>query len=200
MLILGDNVPYTQVTATWSGVAGLPGYTKIKFLGNLTTSECQTACQKLRDFFAANSVYIPALVRVDVSALCEHFDDDGTKTDVITASGTTSQVAGTAAGAFNEAAGAWINWVCNQFVAGRRVVGRTFMVPLGSAAFQSDGTLLTAYQTALQAAGNTLITGFPNVVIRYDRTDKTGNRFQGISTVAGVLVKDKGGVLRSRRD
>jgi hypothetical protein len=193
-------MPYTQVTATWTGVAGLPGYTKIKFLGALTTSECQTACQKVQAFFASQTVYIPALVKVDVSPLCEHFDDDGTKTDVITASGTTTQVVGTAAGAFNVAAGAWINWLCNQFVAGRRVYGRSFMVPLGSSAFQSDGTLLTTYQTALQAAGNTLITGFPNVVVRYDRTNKAGARFQGISTVAAVLVKDKGGVLRSRRD
>jgi hypothetical protein len=193
-------MPYTQCTAVWSGTAGLPGYTKIKFLGALTTSECQTATQKLQTFFAAQTAYIPALVRVDVSTLCEHFDDDGTKTDVIQASGTTTQVVGTAAGAFNQAAGAWINFLCNQYVAGRRVYGRTFMVPLGSSAFQSDGTLLTTYQTALQNAGTTLITGFPNVIVRYDRTNKAGQRFQGISTVAAVLVKDKGGVLRSRRD
>lgn len=193
-------MPYTVATATWNGTTGLPGYTKIKFLGALTASEASTALAKLRTFFAALGTYIPALVSISFSQTLDQYADNGDKTGIVTASSGQANVQGTAAGAYNAAAGAWVTWASTQFVNGRRVSGRTFLVPLGSAAFQSDGTLLTTFVAALQSASDALLTGFPNVVIYYHR-QRTGEPLQeGISTVAAAVIKDKGGVLRSRRD
>lgn len=190
---------YTVVTSRWT-IAGVQrGYTRIKYLGELTTSECSTAVGKNKSFFEGLVSYLPANVSVAHDSLCEHYDDFGEKQDVVTAGTGQANSVGTGAGAYPNGAGAWINWVASQFVAGRRVVGRTFLVPLYTSAYQNDGTLAAAFVTALQGLGTTLITGFPNVVIRYDRTDKKGTRFQGTSTVQAVNVKDKAGILRSRR-
>ena len=192
-------MPYTVVTSRWT-IAGVQrGWTRIKYLGNLTTSECSTAVAKNKNFFEGLVTYLPANVSVAHQSLCEHYDDDGTKTDVVTAGTGQPNTVGTGSGAYAAAEGAWVNWVSSQFVAGRRVVGRTFLVPLYTSAFQNDGTLAAAFITALQGLSNSIITGFPNLVIPYDRTNKQGQRFQGVATVAAYDIKDKAGVLRSRR-
>jgi len=193
-------MPYTNVTAVWTGASGLPGYTKIHFLGALTSSEVTTAEDKVRAFFASMSVYLPAIVRVDVQQLAEIFDDNGDKTGTVSGSTVPVQVAGAASGAYSQATGAWVNWVTGQYVYGRPVRGRTFLVPLGSSAFQSDGTLITGFISALQTAANTLLTGFPALVVQYNHHRAGQPTSSGIATVTAATIKDKAGVLRSRRD
>jgi hypothetical protein len=171
----------------------------MKWLGALTASECSTALAKQRAFFGDTGTYLPANVSINHLGICEHYDDFGEKTDEVTATTVPPPNAGSGSGAYNVAAGCWINWKTGRFIAGRAVVGRTYLVPLYQAAFQNDGSLASAFITSLTTAGQNLITGFPSMVIYYDRTDKKGTRFQGTTNVTGVDVKDRAGVLRSRR-
>jgi hypothetical protein len=93
-------------------------------------------------------------------------------------------------------------------VNGRRVVGRTYLVPLGNTpVFQTDGTLNDTFRNAVIANGNSLNNGSPQHVVYYNRggpsdppkpTDKP-HTF-GWQTVTACTVPDKAGVLRSRRD
>jgi hypothetical protein len=193
-------MPYSVVTAVWTGAAGLPGYSKLKFNGQLTSTEATEACNKTRAFFAALTTYLPVAIHVKVQQVLDIYDDEGQKTGLVTATSDPADVVGVAAGAYNQAAGAWINWRTNVFANGSRVTGRTFLVPTASVAFQSDGTLLGSFVIALQAAGDALRTGSPTLVIPYHRFLKDGTEVFGVPPVAAVSVTDKGGVLRSRRD
>ncbi len=54
------------------------------------------------------------------------------------------------------AAGACINWRTNTVHRGRRIKGRTFLVPLRGAAFEDNGTLSNATITSLTTAATAL--------------------------------------------
>lgn len=65
--------------------------------------------------------------------------------------------AGAANTPFQMGVGARVRWKTAGTRNGRRVVGTTFLAPLASSAFTTDGFLLTTVQTALQNAATALI-------------------------------------------
>lgn len=105
-------------------------------------------------------------------------------------------VAGTLTTAFAQAQGARIDWSTSTIVAGRRLTGRTYVVPIASGGYTTDGVLTGATVTALQTAANAFITatsaGRPLRV--WSRTHATD------AVVASASVPLKGAILRGRRD
>lgn len=96
--------------------------------------------------------------------------------------------------------GGCITWLTGEYKAGRRVTGRTFVVPAASNAYESNGTLTAAYLT--------LLGGFADSMMNAGATDLvfcvwsrpnalgTGGSKHG---VVGSRVSDRAAVLRSRR-
>lgn len=97
-------------------------------------------------------------------------------------------------------AGACINWLTAEIKRGKRVRGRTFLVPLYSAAFQNDGTLNTSTLTSVAEFGDAMndagATDLVHVVWSRPIAG-TGGTKHGIT---GHRTADKAAVLRSRRD
>jgi len=94
-------------------------------------------------------------------------------------------------------AGARIAWTTPAIVAGRRLRGATFIVPISSGAFDTDGTLTSGVQTTLNAAA----LDFRSTGVFTSVQPSVWSRTHGIQAdITGHQVPDRVAVLRSRRD
>ena len=94
--------------------------------------------------------------------------------------------------------GACVTWLTAGVVAGKRVKGRTFFVPLNSTAYQDDGTLNESIKVQLQTACTAYANGAWDPAI-YHRPSPGGGGGSSHPITAAV-VRDKAAVLTSRRD
>lgn len=195
-----------RVKINWTGFIGAPGYTNLYFsefvsegytqaIADGAVSKASTFATQLRD-------YLPAAVTVGVDPTVEIVQSD--TGDLVGFFSTTPAAAGPGAltGTYSAASGACISWGTNGVRNGRRVRGRTFIVPLGGTAYENNGTLapaavsaLTSYANALK--NNTTAPGDFGVWSRPSTPTANDGVWFAAETVS---VKDKAAVLRSRRD
>lgn len=93
--------------------------------------------------------------------------------------------------------GTRIKWQTDSFVAGRRVKGATFVVPLGRTAYESAGAITAGVLSTLQGAAEDLITDLEDNLVIYSRP--TTEHAGAASVVVGAAVPDAVSWLRSRR-
>lgn len=144
----------------WSNFPGAPGYT------NIYTGTSIVDSTPLKTFFqfAYNMDGTPGLAWLPNNATLtfpssgdvieeatgEIVDDwTGTAPSPLTSNATLANFAG--------GAGAQVQWLSSLIVAGRRVQGKTFLVPMLPVAMDQQGSLATATQTKIQAAAVALI-------------------------------------------
>jgi hypothetical protein len=100
-------------------------------------------------------------------------------------------------GPWSAGVGCYISWRTAGFVHGRRVRGRTFIVPLGGNAFETTGLPKTTTVTALGIWATTLVEATPgNMVIWHRPTDGAGGSKHPITS---LNVPTVGTSLRTRR-
>lgn len=191
---------YTQLTARYNGFTGAPGWIRMKFLGALNVADANTAAANFRAFLASWGAYMPTGSSITFDSAAAIYDDNGTQTGEITLSVVPSGVSGASGSTYAGGAGAVINWTTGAFHLGRKVRGRTFAVPLTSQAFQTDGTLVAAAQTALQTAASAFAVTSPTPVILSQKDNGAGGVNSLVSVVTGGTVPDRSAILRSRRD
>lgn len=147
-----------RVKTRWSGFSGGPGYTNLHFRGfgsgdggggSYDVAAANNAINRVNAFMGGIRTLLPSVVRVEVQSEVEILED--TTGELIgTLAGTDApEHAGSATGGYSGPTGAVVNWKTGGIRNGRRVRGRTFLVPLASAAFGAAGTLLAASQTTL---------------------------------------------------
>lgn len=195
-----------EYTALWQGFTGAPGYTKFRFSGGDTQTQIDLNGNQMRLFFNSLGPYLSTGHTITIQPNAPYFDK------------VTGQLLGEAAmstspavvnGASSTAVwmggvGAMIAWNTNLIWSGHRVKGRSFLVPLRGAA-DVDGTLLAAFITTVQAAATTLISGTNANFVIWSRqyADVGGKRTQVNGEVGSIfsgIIRDKSGILRSRRD
>lgn len=190
----------SRITAVWSGFRGAPGYSNFFFGGEVDdSSTAGDLARKVRGFFADLASALPASVNINLDGQVTIIDEaNGQITGVVdfTAPGT---VTGTGGGDYSAASGAVVNWNTNGYRNGRRIRGRTFLVPLASAAYDSQGDIGSQALEDIRDAANQLSNGstvLPMVV--WSRP--VGGAGGSAEPVAGYNVPDLGAILRSRRD
>lgn len=189
-----------KVTAKWSNFQGAPGYSTFYFAGGggLIT-DSQQVTTRVVDAFAAIQNVLPLGVGVEVQDEVELVDSDtGMLTGYETVDGGDRMI-GTGTGTWSAASGAVVNWGTNDVRFGRRIRGRTFIVPIAGASYDSGGTLASGAITKLQAFGDAL-TGvdFDSEFGVWSRPRSgTGGVF---ASVTSYRIPDMAAVLRSRRD
>lgn len=94
-------------------------------------------------------------------------------------------------------AGACVTWLTSGFANGRRVKGRTFLVPLSSVAFQSDGSIDETRRTAINSAAATFAAAASNPCV-YRRPVPGGGGGAAYAIDAGTC-RDRVAILTSRR-
>lgn len=193
-----------RMTMTWSGFSGAPGYTNFHFSAALTPTptELSETAAKVRTFFDSWKGWLPNAVTVNFPSELEEFSTttgELVDTHAFTAPASVTGIGGSAV--FSSAVGACVNWKTNTVVNGRKLRGRTFMVPLQSLpSFDTDGTLNpSARLTMLTACTNFMnnATGLP-FFIWHRPTPGASDGAAG--SVTATTINDKTAVLRSRRD
>lgn len=185
-----------RVVLQWSGpqIVG-SAVTVLHWDGSNQSSPPVAAIKSAMDNVAG---ILPVGVKVVTPGTGDTIEDTtGALTGVWTGAGTgTSNGSGPA----NAAAGvgACVTWSTGGIVHGRKLRGRTFVVPLHNACFDSDGTLystafsqMQAFATAMQAAGPLAVWHRP--------TTKGGTDGTSYGVISNK-VRDKVAFLKSRRD
>lgn len=186
---------HTTITATWLGIPGAPGYSKFRFSGNLSSGEATAAAGRVSTMFSSIRGLLPATCSVNFAAVAQVFDFDSQLVSEVALDPPPTAVLGQAVGNYSGATGAVINWVTSTIAQGRRVRGRTFIVPL-AAGFDTSGSLGATTITAIQGAAQTLAEGSPGLVI----VKRPPGAVVGEYGVTGASVPDRAAILRSRRD
>jgi len=194
----------SRITAIWSGFSGAPGYSKFSFIPLADDAARNAAGAAIRAFFASVATYIPSGTTIQVQAQVDDFDITSGQLMSSAPMTTVPTVVTSSAGVTAYAAGSGfvVTWGATGVFNGRRIRGRTFIVP-AVACFENDGTLVSTAISAVTSAGNTLIgaTGADLAVWNRSWTKTTPpTPIAGIlSSATSVLVRDAASQLRSRR-
>lgn len=196
-----------RVKTKWTGFSGAPGYTNFYFrdfaAGNEPTlAQAQGAVTRTADFWANVTGRLPAVVSLQVQGDVEVIEETtGEMTTIHNVTAPAPKVGTNATSTFSGPTGAVINWRTAGVRNGRRVRGRTFIVPIATSCYQSDGTLDPTHHTALGTAAATLTdaAGTPDLGV-WARPSAAGASDGVWYAVQTATVPDLAAVLRSRRD
>lgn len=203
-------VAILRVKARWAGFSGAPGFTVLHFRDFATgegggtdpdSAQAVAAATRVRSFFDAIKANLPAAATVTIEPEVEMLEDTtGELMDTFPA-GTQAVVTGTNSAAFAGPIGAVINWKTGSVRNGRRIRGRSFIVPMALGMFTTGGIVTPAAQTTLQTAANALVdnTSTPDlgVYARPSAPLATDGRWV---LATSATVPTLAAVLRSRRD
>lgn len=197
-----------KVKTRWSGFTGSPGWTNFFFrdfsgTGEPTQPQAVAAVGRVNTFFQAIKDKFPASVTLTIQSDVEVIEEtDGKMQSVFSVTAPAAIVGSNSIATFSGASGAVVNWRTNGVRNGRRVGGRTFLVPTSTALYQNDGTLDTAHRTGLQTAADALANGTtesPDLGV-WARPSSKGATDGVWWAVSAATVPDLAAVLRSRRD
>jgi len=190
----------------WTGFIGGPGYTNLHFEDAsedfFTQADVDAFALKIDTWLDAWAGSIASTVTYLLDPTVEVIDQTtGDLLSFWTATTDTARV-GASTGSYAAPAGACLNWYTAGIRNGRRVRGRTFMVPLGGTALQSDGTIDNTKLTALRTATATMI-----APLNDDAGLGVWSRPSGPEATDGIwhrctsyTLPDKVAILTSRRD
>ncbi|HEY4599626.1 hypothetical protein [Corynebacterium sp.] len=190
-----------KVATRWTGFAGAPGYTNFFFGSDgESADQVSAAVTAVSTFWNAIKTNIPNTVQLTVSPEVEALDErTGALGTVLTAQVPPAPIAGGATGTYTAAQGLVIHWFTGGVRRGRRVRGRTFVVPLSTNALSSGGIINSAYQTTVQNAAQAMVdNALANLVVwaRPTRGANDGEKHE----VTSARVPSLQAVLRTRRD
>lgn len=195
-----------KVTAKWAGFPGAPGYSNFYFgdfsgSNTLGQAESQGAVNRVNAFFGAIADRLPPSVNVTVQAEVQLINAaDGKLVSAFNVPVPTAIPGTSATPMFSGPTGIVVTWRTQAVRNGRRVRGRTFLVPISSAAYESDGTLIAAYRddVAVAAAALADASGTPDLGV-WARPSSKGATDGSLAQVTVATVPDMVAVLRSRR-
>lgn len=146
-----------RIVTITTGYAGAPGYTSHYFFGDpYSDATAESNVDAVAAFWDAIAVQFPTSWRFAVQPDVDVLDE------VTGALIRTESTTPTAQGVFGDAAayaggvGAVTRWNTAGVHLGQHLRGRTFLVPLNSTKYESDGTISAAAIAALRAATTTL--------------------------------------------
>lgn len=189
-----------RVQSVWSGWSGAPGYTNFHFSGTIGSVDAASSFAAVSEFWETVAGSLAPGLSIRVSPTVEMLDDQTGELieyEDVEDSATWGS-AGSSTG-WSAATGAVINWMTNTVSAGRRVRGRTFLVPLSGNSYDDAGTLTPTVLGRIRGAASDLIAadGAQELVV-FSRPRAGGT---GVAApVTSARVPDMAAVLRSRRD
>jgi len=173
----------------WTGIPGSTGISNFYFLAPGQNPA-------LRTLFNSWATFTPSSVKFKFDPIIAKLDASTGQLNGQDSGGTAIDLSGGASSAYSAAAGAMVNWDTLDFVNGRQVHGRTFLVPFAS--LENDGTLTSASVTQVSnaVAAFVLATIGQYVIWRRPNPPAAGS----VHVVVNGRIQDKSFVLRSRRD
>lgn len=190
-----------RIQARWSGFTGAPGYSAFHFdAATAGAGPTPQACaDAVRTLLVSWGNYLPGGVSVAVESEVQRLEEStGTLIgfEQVTPG---SAVSGSGTSSYSAATGAVIIWNTAGVRRGRRIQGRSFVVPVSGAALTSTGQISTPAQTALQSGATAFADSITGPVV-WARPSGPGASDGQIASITAARVPTKVAVLRSRRD
>lgn len=187
------------VGVTWGNFPGGPGRSTFAF-----TSGGHSLIV-LKDLFGLLGNIIPSGITITTDTTGPVVDDaTGELVSTWTASPTTT-VTAAGSGDYASGVGAVIQWMTSDVADGRSVRGHTFMVPLISSVFDTNGSLDDTNRALITGAAQSTVEGYGAEMLVWHRPkkDKVTHAVTRAGSshviIAGFAV-DRPAVLRSRRN
>lgn len=194
-----DSMSMLRYRMLWDVPGGGQGISTFHFeVGTATQASADAIAQLCYDFFTPLLTSLPDEVRISQDDEVVRFNA-GNEIDGLYPVTPAAPRAGASSSVWAAASGARIDWLTASWVNGRRVRGRTFIVPLAGFAFTTAGVIAGPTLSALGTAAGALITGaagVPGSGTFIVFSPSTGARTE----VLGFSIPPRGSVLRSRRD
>lgn len=195
-----------RITVKWTGLQGGNGFTNFHFepvpeAGPITQNMINVAAGKVENFLVALRPYRPSYSFTEIDPQVVELDENSGDYRAFWGVATAAPTAGTSAvGPHSAAAGAVVNLSTANVLNGRRVRGRVFLVPIGSAGLDTNGTLAAQFLTDMRAAATTLQADAADTrLVVWHRPSVLGID-GGAYDVINATIPDKTAILRSRRD
>lgn len=194
----------TRITARWTGFPGAPGYSNFYFAsgvvdGGLFGEEAELFAGRVSDAFDLLSPQLPSSVTIEIEPEAVVLDSDTGVASEFVNLDVPDPVSGQTQQNFAGPVGAVITWRTDDLRNGRRIRGRTFLVPLATTAFESDGTLTSGARDRVDDFA-VAVRGGPgagDLGVWSRPVNGSGGVF---ASVTAHSVPDMAAVLRSRRD
>lgn len=199
-------VQLLKVTAKWTGFAGAPGYSNFFWheedpAGSFDSGAI-AAMNAVGTFFDSIKQWFPNTVKWNVQPDVPIIESTTGELVSYANGGARTDIVGTATNAaYSAASGVVVTWRTGGVVRGRRVRGRTFLVPTANVAYDLDGTLQSASAASFGTAATALINtvGQRSPVI-WSRPSSKGASDGAFFPILTATVPDKVAILKSRRD
>lgn len=184
----------------WTGFPGGPGYTNLfSRVSSIGTHDPTLAMDDVATLFSGLATRIPSSVTLNIDPEVAYIEDTtGVAEGFDQVASVPSITQPSASGAYAAPTGASIEWSTDAVKNGRRVTGRTYLVPLVGAAFEPDGTLVAAALDQLSSAAS--VYALNSVANQVVWSRPSGSSAGSSHSISGARVADKAAVLRSRRD
>jgi len=194
-----------RVTTQWSGFTGAPGWTVTHWGagGGTLTEACDAATSAMRTFWDSLKTNFPTGITFQVLQEVPMLDvASGSLQDVLSATSTPAAVTGLGSGVTAAPAGASVIWGTGTVRNGRRLRGRTYLVPLASTQYEANGSLTASAITSIGNAAQTLRSTVASPLMVFGRPDADvpGLETGVAANVVSHSIRDLVAVLRSRRD
>lgn len=199
-------VEIARIKVNWTGIPSGPGYTNFYFRdfgvsGDIDQGIVDGAITKTDTFLNAWTSSINNTISFVVDSAVEILEDTTGALQRFMSGTPTATRVGTQTANYSAGVGACVSWSTNTVRNGRRIRGRTFMVPLGNNSYATDGTLDATKLAAFRAAAETFRsqTGAGDLGI-WARPTGPGATDGVWVPVTASNITDKVAFLSSRRD
>lgn len=190
----------SRVVVQWSGVNIVGTAVSVLHFEREIAADDPPDVAGLRAAFALMQSALPISTTVTVPQSGEYITaTNGTLVGTWSAASAPAPVTGSSTDTSAAGVGAVVNWLTNDIVGTRRVRGRTFLVPLSTFAYDQQGTLTTAQQTALNNFAAAVRALTPALAI-WHRPTSTGATDGTGHIVNAHRLRDHVAYLGSRRD
>jgi hypothetical protein len=146
-----------QIRTVHNGFTGAPGYTQMYFDASGSTLGAQAASDAVHAFWEALAADFPTSWTYSIEADVETITDSTGHLTGVTATTPLAQATFGGLATYAGGVGAVCKWVTNSVHGSRRLTGRTFVVPLQTGSYESNGTLAAGTLSRLRAAATTLV-------------------------------------------
>lgn len=182
-----------NIKVLWNGIPGMPGYSN--FYSDAAATIPKTG---LAAFFTAFAAAVPQGLTWTIPSSGDIFDSTTGLLVGTWSQGTDTVVSSTSVGSvWSGGSGCVVNWATAGIAAGRRVRGKTFIVPLNTSNYD-NGSLTSSFLTGARAAAAALVTAAGADLRIWHRP--LGGSGGAAFSITGSSVPDLAAVLRSRRD
>jgi hypothetical protein len=183
---------------SWSNFPGAPGVSTLYF------SDSVTDFSPVRTFFSTVALNVPNGLTFQFPTTVDLLDEVTGQIQTVQNATTLASVSSIVTAApFSGTSGCIVQWRTPDFVEGKHVIGRTYVVPLAQIAYDAQGSISSGAITALQNAAIALVGATSMVCWSRPRAASTNPpvtaRPGSAHPVTNASVPDLACVMRSRR-